>query len=331
MRNRSPYRLTPNLFGIGFGTAGLAQVWSTATDTVAAPPWPSYLLWILAAAIWLVTLFAYLRNTIAQGRLRTEMADPTTGPFTALIAIVPMLLGIGLAPHARTAGEAVFAVSLVLTIVLGSWLTSLWIRADLELRQWHPGYFLPTVAGGLIASACSSALGWKTLSHLMFGYGMVCWFVLGSILLLRLFTQPMLPAPLLPTIAIEVAPPVVAGNAWFAINGGKADLGAEILGGYALLMVLVQVCLASTYRRAPFGPGYWAFAFSYAAVFTNGVHWLDAKRVAGQEPLTYLALAIATLAYTLLATRTVLGLARRSFLPRTPAAVTIASPSDEAA
>ncbi|MFG1807880.1 TDT family transporter [Streptomyces sp. NPDC049040] len=312
-------RLTPNLFGIGFGLAGLAQAWTVATDTVDVPAWPSYVLWILAATIWLVTLVAYIRNVTAQGRLRTELPDPVMGPFTALIAIVPMLLGIALAPHARTAGEVVYVVSLVLTVLLGGWLTGLWIRVDTRLEQWHPGYFLPTVAGGLIAANCAALLGWTTLSHVMFGYGLICWFVLGSILLVRLFTQPMLPPPLLPTIAIEIAPPVVAGNAFFTINGGRLDLGAEILGGYALLMVLVQITMAGTYRRAPFGPGYWAFAFSYAAAFTNGINWLDVEHVHGREGLTYLLLGIATLALAALGARTLLGLRNRTFLPRAPA------------
>ncbi|MEE4545901.1 TDT family transporter [Streptomyces sp. V4-01] len=315
----SAYRLTPNLFGIGFGVAGLAQAWTAAADSVHAPAWPSYVLWILAAAIWLFTLIAYARNVAAQGRLRAELPDPVLGPFTALIAIVPMLLGVALAPHARSAGEAVYAAGLVLTVLMGGWLTGVWIRADTKLPQWHPGYFLPTVAGGLIAANGSAALGWTTLAHVMFGYGLICWFVLGSILLVRLFTQPMLPPPLLPTIAIEVAPPVVAGNAWFAINSGRLDLGAEILGGYALLMVLVQLSMAGTYRRAPFGPGYWAFAFSYAAALTDGIHWLDAEHVDGRRALTYLLLALATLALAALAARTLLGLRRRTFLPRVPA------------
>ncbi|MEU3509204.1 TDT family transporter [Streptomyces longwoodensis] len=314
----SPFRLTPNLFGIGFGIAGLAQAWGVAVKTVEAPSWPSYVLWILATVTWLLTLAAYVRNVVAQGRSRTELPDPVLGPFTALIAIVPMLLGIALAPHSKTAGEIVYTTSLVVTVLLGSWLTGVWIRSDTELAQWHPGYFIPTVAGGLIAANGSATLGWTTLSRLMFGYGLVCWLVLGSIILVRLFTQPMLPPPLLPTIAIEVAPPVVAGNAWFAINGDQLDLGAQILGGYALLMILVQITLIGVYRRAPFGPGYWAFAFSYAAVVTDGLHWLDIEGVRGRKPLTYLLLAIATLALAALAVRTLLGLRRRTFLPRLP-------------
>lgn len=304
---------------MGFGLAGLAQAWTAAKDTVDAPSWPADCLWILAAAVWLVTLVSYLRNLVAQGRLRTDPADPVLGPFTALAFIVPMLLGVALAPHARIAGEVVYATGLVLTVLLGCWLTSWWIRTDLQLVQWHPGYFLPTVAGGLIAANGSATLGWRTLSHVMLGYGLLCWLVLGSIILVRLFTQPMLPPPLLPTMAIEVAPPIVAGNAWFAINGGRLDLGAEILAGYGVLMVLVQIGLVGAYRRAPFGPGYWAFAFSYAAAFTYGVHWLAVEHVHGQKALTYLLLGIVTLAMAALAARTAVGLRRGTFLPRVPA------------
>jgi tellurite resistance protein len=315
----SPYRLAPNLFAISFGVAGVAQAWQLAQDTVNAPGWPADVLWVAAAAIWLVVLVAYLRNVMAQGRRHAELPDPTTGPFTALAVILPMLFGIALAPHARTAGEVVYAVGLVLTILVGSWLTGVWIRTDTRLAQWHPGYLLPTAAAGFIAANGSADLGWITLSHLMFGYGLVCWSILGSILLLRLFTQPPLPPPLLPTIAIELAPPVVAGNAWFAINGGRLDIPAELLAGYAALMVLVQISMITTYRRAPFGPGYWSFSFPYAAAFTDGIHWLAVEHVHGLSPLTYLLLALATAALAALAARTAAGLMRRTFLPRLPA------------
>ncbi|MFJ9352080.1 hypothetical protein [Streptomyces sp. NPDC101237] len=120
-------------------------------------------------------------------------------------------------------------------------------------------------------------------------------------------------------MAIEVAPPVVAGNAWFAINGGRLYLVAELLAGDAVLMVLVRIGLAGTYPRVPFGRGHWAFAFSYTAAFTDGVHWLAAEQVHGQRPLTYLLPAVATPAFVALAARTVLGPVRRDVLPRVPA------------
>lgn len=311
----SAHRLTPNVFGVAFGTAGLAQCWGVAAETVGLPEWPANVFWVTAALLWLVIAPAYVHGVVTQGRLRTELPDPTMGPFTSLAAITLMPLGVALAGHARSAGEAVFLLGLVLTVLVGSWLTGVWIREDVQLARWHPAYFLPTAAGGLIAANGSATLGWTTAARVLLGYGVVSWLVLGSIILVRLFTQPMLPPPLLPTIAIEVAPPVVAGNAWFAINGGRLDLGAELLGGYAVLMVLVQVSMFSTYRKAPFGPGYWAFSFSYAAVFTNAVSWLAVEHVGDRKPLTYVLVAVATAGWVALAGRTVLALARRTFLP----------------
>ncbi|WP_051818559.1 MULTISPECIES: hypothetical protein [Streptomyces] len=315
---RPPQRLAPNMFGIPFGVCGVAQCWSTAHASIAAPSWPGDALWVLAALSWLVCLVAYLISNFRAGRLRTELKDPTYAPFTSLIVIVPMLLGVTLAQHQRGAGESVFVVALVLTLALGGWLTAEWITADLRLSQWHPGYFLPTVAGGLIAAAGSAALGYESLARLMLGYGVTCWLVLGSILLLRLFTQPALPAPLVPTIAIEVAPPVVAGDAWFEINGERLDPVALFLAGYAVLMVLVQLRLVPVYRRVPFGPGWWSFSFSYAAAFALAIRWLDVEHVVHQRFWTYALLTIVSAGVAALAVPTVRRLAGRTYFAPSP-------------
>jgi tellurite resistance protein len=143
---------------------------------------------------------------------------------------------------------------------------------------------------------------------------------LASIIQLRLFTVPSLPPPLLPTIAIDVAPPVAAGSAWFAINGGKVDVAAAILAGLSLLMLLIQLRLIPLYRRAPFGPGSWAFLFPFAAAVTYGVHWLAAEHVRSGVALGYAVAGVLTAGFALLAARTVTGLIHGTFLPRVPAA-----------
>ena len=78
---------------------------------------------------------------------------------------------------------------LIVTVALGGWLSGQWIISDLSLPQWHPGYFLPTVAGGFLAAGSSAELGYGQLARVLFGYGAICWFVLGSILLQRLLKQ----------------------------------------------------------------------------------------------------------------------------------------------
>ena len=99
-----------------------------------------------------------------------------------------------------------------------------------------------------------------------------------------MFVEPRLPGPLLPTMAIQMAPPAVAGVAWFAINGDQADGLALALAGYAVLMAMVQLRLVPLFRTAPFGPAWWAFSFCYAAVFLDAIHWLSAEDVSHAPP-----------------------------------------------
>jgi tellurite resistance protein len=312
--------LTANLFAVAFGMAGLAQAWSAETQLAGASAWPGNVLWIVAAVVWLMTLIAYLANVAALRRWKTELSDPTFGPFTALIVIVPMLLGARLAEQAREAGEIVFGCSAVLVVLGGAWITGGWITGEGDIRHWHPGYFLPTAAGGLIGGDASAALGFTTLSRVLFGLGITSFVVLASIISLRLYDVPSLPPPLLPTIAIELAPPVVAGNSWFAINGGKVDTPEAILAGLALLNVLIQFRLIPLYRQATFGPGFWAFSFPSAVAVTYGVHWLAAEHVPGRTGLAYALAGVLTAGFALLAVPTVTGLINGTFLPRLPAA-----------
>jgi tellurite resistance protein len=310
-------KVPPNFFGMPFGLAGLGEVWAIAARYHRAPDLVAEIILVLAAVVWLVVAGAYLRHLIRDRTvLAKDLLDPIAAPFASLALITPMLLASeGLYPHAESAGRAVTDVFLVLTVLLGGWFTGQWIYGPLELDKFHPGYFLPTVAGGLIASAASAAVGQRRLAEVMFGLGVICWIVLGSVILGRLLFRPMLPPPLQPTLAIEVAPAAVASLAWFEIHGDRLDTVAAVLAGYGLLMVLAQVRLLPLYRRLPFMPSTWAFTFSWAAVAAVALVWLQRTHPAGYRAEQYLVLAVVTVLIAGIGVRTL-----RAFplVPRPP-------------
>jgi tellurite resistance protein len=315
---RRPLYLKANLFAVCFGLAGLSQAWTTLMRLVHGPDWPGNALWIVAALVWLITVIGYLGNVGAQRRWRQELSDQTLGPFASLIFIVPLLLSVPLAAQARGAGEVVFGCAAALTVIFGAWITGDWIARNGDIRRWHPGYYLPAAAGGLIAGGASAALGFTTLSHVLFGLGVGTYLLIGSIIGQRLFVVPELPAALLPTIAIELAPSVVAADSWFAINDGRVDTTFAVISGFAVLMVLAQLRLIPLYRTAPFGPAYWAFSFPAAAAVTCGLHWLGAEHVPGATGLGYAAVGVLSAGVLLLAWRTVIALMRGTFFLRVP-------------
>ena len=315
---RRPLLLKPNLFAACFGLAGLASAWTVLMRLVDGPDWPGNALYIVAALVWLITAIAYLGNVAAQHRWKQELSDQTMVPFASLIFIVPVLLSVPLAQQARGAGEVVFGCAAAATVLFGAWITGDWIARGGDLRRWHPGYYLPAAAGGLIAGGASASLGFVTLSHVLFGLGVGSYLLLGSIIGQRLFVVPELPKPLLPTIAIEFAPPVVAANSWFAINDGRVDTTVAVISGFAVLMVLAQLRLIPLYRTAPFGPAYWAFSFPTAAAVTCGLHWLGPEHVPGATGLGYALVGLLSAGFLLLAARTVIALMNGTFLPRVP-------------
>jgi tellurite resistance protein len=314
----------PNAFGAGFGLAGLAECWVIACEQGHVPAWPGYALLALAAAVWLVTVAFYLRGVIAApSRFVADVTSDVFGPFAALVVIVPLLLAaIGLAPHAPTAGKICVNIFLALTVLYGGWITGQWIYRPVDLDKMHPGYFLPTAAGGFVASAAASAVGEHRIAEVMLGYGIVCWLILGSMIMGRLFFRPLPPPPLLPTLAIEVAPAAVASVALFALNGGRIDLFASGLAGYGVLMVLAQIRLLPLYLKLSFGLGFWAFTFSWAGVAAATLFWINLERPPGQLVYMWIVLALITAFIGAIAVRSAMALARGNLLPPAPAAVT---------
>jgi tellurite resistance protein len=321
LSRRTPTVRRANLFSIPLGFAGVAQVWTAAADVQAVPRWPADGLWVAAAAVWLVVAVDYYGRHLRPSELAKDLADAIFGPFVPVSTIVPMMLGGALARHAPAAGTTIFVVATVATLLYGGWLSGEWILRDGTLAQWHPGYFLPTVAGGYVGAGISAGLGNRTVALVLFGYGSVCWIVLGSIILARLFTQPMLPPALRSTLAVEIAPPVVGGSAWFQINGGRVDEVALLVAGYALLMAMVQLRLIPLFRTVPFGPAWWAFSFSYAATAGYGIRWLEAAGPTPPRVCVDVMLVITTALGLLLAARTAVAIARHRFFTPGPATV----------
>jgi tellurite resistance protein len=210
-------------------------------------------------------------------------------------------------------------VFLILTIVVGGIMTGQWIVEHLDPEQMHPGYFLPTVAGGFVGAYAAATVHMRAIAEVSFGLGLVCWLLVGSNVLYRLFFRSSLPPPLVPTLAIEVAPPAVAGFSWFAISGGSTGVVSRLLAGYAILMLVVQLRFIPLYLRLRFSASFWAFSFAYSAVALDAMLWLTFARPPGAKAWGTVLLILTTGLITALAVRTIIAMARGEFLPRAQA------------
>jgi tellurite resistance protein len=328
-------KIPMNLFAIPFGLAGLGEAWSALSTEQHAPALVGDVILLISAVCWLVLMAAHLRHlvtvaTTPWAEISGDLLDPVLAPFTSLIFITPILLASdGLFPQAATPGRVITDVFIALTILLAGWFVGQWFVEPLDLDRYHPGYFLPTVAGSLVASQGAALVGQQRLAEILLGSGVISWIVVGSLIMGRLFFRPLLPPALQPTMAIEVAPAAVASLAWFAIHGPQIDVVIAFFGGYGILMVIAQLRLLPVYLRLTFMPSTWSFTFSWAAVAAAAIIWLQSAAPAGYRIWQYVLIAAVTALVGGIAVRTVIAIARHQLLPRPTA--TPAAPSTAAA
>jgi tellurite resistance protein len=272
--------------------------------------------YILAAAVWLVLVTAYAAQ--GPGQVRADLHPPVLAPFVPVASITAMILAAALASEALAAARILVVVFLAITIATGGWLIGQWISAGVREDSVHPGYYLPTIAGGLIGAAAAAHVHLHAIADASFGIGILSWIVLGSILWNRLFVRPGLPAALVPTLAIEIAPPALAGLAYFALTGGATNLIASALGGYAVLMALVQLRLLPVYARLKFTPGFWAITFPAATAATYALEWITLRKPPGGTAYAVVVIALPTALIAAIAARSVIGAARGQFHPAPP-------------
>ncbi len=305
-----------NFFAITMGLAGLAGVWRLAGDLSHLPAWIGDALYVVTAGVFLLLIVAFaMKLLLTPKAVMAELTHPVLGPFCSLLPMSGMLLALGLQPYASRVALVLFLVFFIATVLLGGWMTGQWIVAKLDAETFHPGDFLPTVAGALVGADGAGHFGLIGLGWMSFGIGMMCWVVFGSIMLNRLFFRADLPPGLVPTLAIEMAPPVVAGNAYFTLMSGRIDIVAYVLAGYAVLMVLVQVRLVPLYVKTLFAPSFWALTFAYAAVASDAMRWITVEHPSGAIVLGSVLLAAITFLIAGMALRSLIALRQGTFLP----------------
>jgi len=266
----------------------------------------------------------------AQGRRRVvaDVRDPVQAPFVAVPAITGMMLGAALASVSFAAGRVLVIIFLAITICIAAWLGGQWITGGLNPASMHPGYYLPSIAGGLVGAITLSQVHLHALAQASFGVGIVSWLILGSVVLNRLITARRLPEALQPVTAIELAPPALAGVAWFALAGRGTPVIAYAIGGYLVLMALIQISLIPVYSKLRFSPGFWAFTFSYAIAITYALEWISRTNPPGATGYAIAAITAITAFIGAIAFRSLTAIARGPFLtqptdgppaPRTPA------------
>jgi tellurite resistance protein len=256
-----------SFFGIVLGLAGLGGAWRVAARVWQLPSVIGEALMLIAGIVWALMLALYMAKWIyAREEALQELEHPIQCCFVGLIGVATMLISMAALPYSRLVAQIAFAVGAAFTLAFAVWRTGILWHGGREPGTTTPVLYLPAVAGSFVIATAAAALGHRDWGQLAFGAGLFSWFAIESVLLHRLYTVASMPAPLRPTLGIQLAPPVVGGVAYLSVTTGTPDLLAYALLGYGLLQALLLLRLLPWIRQQPFAPSYWAFTFGATAL-----------------------------------------------------------------
>jgi len=306
-----------SFFGIVLGLVGLGGAWRVAARVWQLPAVIGEALMLIAGIVWTLMLALYAAKWIfAREEALRELEHPVQCCFVGLIGVATMLVAIAVLPYSRLAAQIVFAVGASFTLAFAVWRTGILWRGGRDPATTTPVLYLPTVAGTFVIATAAAALGHRDWGQLAFGAGFFSWLAIESVLLHRLYTVASMPAPLRPTLGIQLAPPVVGGVAYLSVTNGAPDPLAYAMLGYGLLQALLLLRLLPWIRQQPFAPSYWAFTFGATALAVLPLEMMERGTTEAVASITPYLFVAANIVVALIALATVRLVVQGRLLPK---------------
>jgi tellurite resistance protein len=280
--------LSPAIFTIPMSFAGLALTAQRVEELSGWRPMLSTSLLALAiAALALVTFVYGLKAVRHPDCVKGDWRHPVQVSFFAPYGMTLVLIAAALLHLQAPVAAAVWISGAALLLITAFATLATWITRDgVQPAHLLPVWFLPLVGPTLIAQA-GVRLGFPEISNLALSFATLGWLFFMPLVLQRLVFGPPVPPPLLPSLAILVAPEALIFISAVEVAGGLTEW-TRLLFGATTVMGLLVLILAPRMLRAPFSLGWWAFSFPIAAwasatlrygTLTGSTFYLQAGRV----------------------------------------------------
>ena len=264
---RTVAHLSVGSFAMVMGIGGLSAAWNRAAAAWEAVPhaiglgfaWLSFAALATLIGAYAIKAMRHRRSVVAEWR------HPVRGAFGATIPIAFLITAVALHDHASPVSRALWWIGAAAMFMVTIGIVRTWIRdAQIEPQHVHPAWFIPVV-GNIVVPLAGVTYAPAAISWYFYGVGLVYWLGLLPMVLRRLFVEGTMPARLMPTLAILVAPPAVAAISWVKLGGSWDDPLARTLLAAALFQLVVLVTLTPDLRKVPFALPSWAYTFPLAA------------------------------------------------------------------
>ena len=255
-----------SFFAVVMGLAGLTIASHKLEATLGLDSTLSTTLFWVSAAVYVAIAATYLTKAfLRSSALAEEWAHPVRIAFFPAISIGIILLSIAALNINTGLSQILWIVGAALHFVFTVMVMTAWINhSRYEVPHLNPAWFIPVVGNMLIPIAGVHHAP-ADISWFFFSFGLLFWLVLLTIVFNRLIFHNPLPARLMPTLFILIAPPAVGFISWSVLTGGLDAFG-RILFFSALFFFVLLLPQLGKLMRLPFALSWWAYTFPLAAL-----------------------------------------------------------------
>lgn len=230
-------------FAVIMGMTGFTIAWHHAEVLLALPVLPSILLLGVTITTFVALLVIYLAKILRYPKqVKEEFSHPITLNFFPTVSIGLILMSIALLPYSTPVSLVCWVAGALMHLAFTLHVLSVWLhQTHFEISHVNPAWFIPVV-GNILVPIAGVEHASTEISWFFFSIGLIFWLVLLTIIFYRmLFHQP-LPARLLPTLFILIAPPAAGFISWLQLTG-DLNAFARILYYVAIFLTLMLLTL----------------------------------------------------------------------------------------
>jgi tellurite resistance protein len=255
-----------SFFSIVMGLAGLTVATRKCEASLGLDDMASDALFWASAAVYVAIACVYLAKlAMRRQAVASEWAHPVRIAFFPAMSIGLILLSIASLHIDRGLSLGLWIGGALLHLVYTVLVITAWINhSHYEVVHLNPAWFIPVV-GNILVPIAGIHHAPADISWLYFSVGLLFWLVLLTIVINRLIFHHPLPAKLMPTLFILIAPPAVGFISWTALVGA-IDPAARILFFAAVFFFVLMIPQLGKFARIPFALSWWAYSFPLAAL-----------------------------------------------------------------
>ena len=253
-------------FATIMGLAGLTIAWHKMETVYQLKLHPSSWLGYITLAVFVLVTAVYLMKLLAhRDAVIAELNHPIRLSFFPASSIALILLSVVFLQSLPGFSHVLWTVGVVIHLIFTLYVLNAWIsHTRFEIEHINPAWFIPVV-GNILVPIAGVQHAPADISWFFFSIGLVFWILLFAMVLYRMFFHDPIPAKLVPTLFILIAPPAVGFVSYLRLNG-ELDNFARILYFAGLFLTLMLFTQFTRFSRLQFFLSWWAYSFPLAAI-----------------------------------------------------------------